>query len=37
MPIAFGETQLLVAPRVRGLVYDALGAPHLADAWISER
>jgi hypothetical protein len=36
MPIAFGQTQLLVAPRVRGLLYDALGAPHLAAAWISQ-
>ena len=35
MPIAFGQTQLLVAPRVRGLLYDALGAPHLAVAWVS--
>jgi ABC-type transport system substrate-binding protein len=36
MPIAFGETQLLIAPRVRALSYDALGAPHLAAAWISQ-
>jgi hypothetical protein len=25
---------LLIAPRVEGLMYDALGAPRLADAWI---
>jgi ABC-type oligopeptide transport system substrate-binding subunit len=34
MPIAFGQTELLIAPRVEGLMYDALGAPRLADAWI---
>jgi peptide/nickel transport system substrate-binding protein len=37
MPIAFGQTQLLIAPRVRGLLYDALGAPRLSAAWISAR
>ena len=34
MPIAYGQTQLLVAPRVRDLLYDALGAPRLAAAWL---
>jgi ABC-type transport system substrate-binding protein len=34
IPIAFGQTELLIAPRVKGLLYDALGAPRLADAWI---
>ncbi|MDX6519670.1 MAG: peptide/nickel transport system substrate-binding protein [Gaiellales bacterium] len=37
MPIAFGQTELLVAPRVEGLMYHALGAPRLADAWIARR
>ncbi|MDX6494149.1 MAG: hypothetical protein QOE17_135, partial [Gaiellales bacterium] len=34
IPIAFGQTQLLVAPRVRDLLYDALGGPRLAAAWL---
>jgi hypothetical protein len=34
IPIAFGQTQLLVAPRVRDLLYDALGCPRLAAAWL---
>ncbi len=37
IPIAFGQTQLLVSPRIRGLLYDALGAPQLSSAWISAR
>ena len=35
VPLAFGQTQLLIAPRVRGLVVDALGAPRLASAWLT--
>jgi ABC-type transport system substrate-binding protein len=34
IPIAYGQTQLLVAPRVRDLLYDALGGPRLAAAWL---
>jgi ABC-type oligopeptide transport system substrate-binding subunit len=37
IPIAFGQTELLIAPRVEGLMYEALGAPRLADAWIGRR
>ncbi|HVI37616.1 MAG TPA: hypothetical protein VM684_15395, partial [Gaiellales bacterium] len=35
VPLTFGQTQLLIAPDVRGLVVDALGAPHLAGAWLT--
>jgi hypothetical protein len=35
VPLAFGQTQLLVAPGVRGLQVDALGAPRLAGAWLT--
>ena len=34
VPLAFGEQELLVAPRVRNLRLDALGAPDLGDAWL---
>ena len=34
MPIAFGEVELLVSPRVRGLIDDGLGAPRLRIASI---
>ncbi len=34
IPIAFGQTELLVSPHVHGLLYDALGTPHLAAAWL---
>jgi MarR-like DNA-binding transcriptional regulator SgrR of sgrS sRNA len=34
VPLTFGQTQLLIAPGVRGLVVDALGAPRLASAWL---
>jgi hypothetical protein len=35
IPLAFGTTELLVAPGVHGLALDALGAPRFNDAWIS--
>ena len=35
VPLTFGQTQLLIAPGVRGLVVDALGAPRLAGAWLT--
>jgi ABC-type transport system substrate-binding protein len=35
VPLTFGQSQLLVAPGVRGLVVDALGAPRLAGAWLA--
>jgi len=35
MPIAFGETQLLVSPRVRGVVNDGLGAVPLRTLWLA--
>jgi ABC-type oligopeptide transport system substrate-binding subunit len=35
MPIAFGQTELLVSPRVRGPIYDALGSPQLAQVWLA--
>ena len=35
VPLTFGQTQLLIAPGVRGLVVDALGAPLLAGAWLT--
>ena len=35
VPLTFGQTQLLIAPSVRGLVVDALGAPRLAGAWLT--
>jgi hypothetical protein len=35
VPLTFGQTQLLIAPAVRGLVVDALGAPRLAGAWLT--
>jgi hypothetical protein len=35
VPLAFGQTQLLIAPGVRGLLVDALGAPRLAGAWLT--
>ena len=35
IPLAFGSTELLVAPDVHGLALDALGAPRLAAAWRS--
>jgi hypothetical protein len=35
VPLAFGQTQLLIAPGVRGLLVDALGAPRLAGAWLA--
>jgi len=35
VPLAFGQTQLLIAPNVRGLLVDALGAPRLAGAWLA--
>jgi len=35
VPLSFGQTQLLIAPDVRGLVVDALGAPRLAGAWLT--
>jgi ABC-type transport system substrate-binding protein len=34
VPLAFGQQELLVAPRVRNLRLDALGAPDLAGAWL---
>ena len=34
-PLTFGQTQLLIAPGVRGLLVDALGAPRLAGAWLA--
>jgi hypothetical protein len=34
VPLAFGQQELLVAPRVRNLRLDALGAPDLRDAWL---
>jgi hypothetical protein len=35
VPLAFGQTQLLIAPGVRGLLIDALGAPRLSGAWLA--
>jgi hypothetical protein len=35
IPLTFGQTQLLIAPSVRGLRVDALGAPRLAGAWLA--
>ena len=35
VPLTFGQTQLLIAPGVSGLVVDALGAPRLAGAWFT--
>ena len=35
MPIAFGEAQLLVSPRVRGVVNDGLGAVPLRTLWLA--
>jgi ABC-type transport system substrate-binding protein len=33
VPLAFGTTELLVAPGVHDLAVDALGSPRFADAW----
>ena len=34
-PLGFGQARLLVAPRVHGLVWDGIGGPHLAEAWLA--
>jgi ABC-type transport system substrate-binding protein len=34
VPIAFGQTELLLAERVAGFRFDGMGIPRLADAWI---
>jgi oligopeptide transport system substrate-binding protein len=35
VPLAFGQTELLEAPSVHGLVIDALGAPRLDSVWLA--
>jgi hypothetical protein len=35
VPLAFGQTELLEAPSVHGLVIDALGAPRLDGVWLA--
>src|SRR5206468_1226198 len=35
IPLAFGSGDVLVAPRVRSLRIDGLGAPSLVDAWLA--
>jgi ABC-type transport system substrate-binding protein len=37
IPIAYGQTQLLVASRVHDLLYDARGGPRLAAAWLGSQ